>query len=324
MIVPKFWAEARIQHRERRKQVTFRRFGWSDDSQEAAQALAEKRVAEALQLWKDGQTNLPRRDWKRPYNGADGIPIREEIVEHLGDCVVTRNSYGARCLNTPSVFFADIDYEEKSSEVYGCLGSLLLLGGLTMLLFERNLVWLSIFVVLMVGAGLLLWGIRRIDEFLNGTPAEKARRRIEAFIQAHPDWHLRLYETPAGLRLLALHDLLEPQSAIVRETFEQLGVDPLYALMCRNQNCFRARVSPKPWRIGISRHMKPRPGVWPIAEDRMAERRAWIEDYEKQSCAFSACRYVASLGSPTVHPQADSVRQWHDDLCGALSDRPIA
>ena len=36
MIVPQFWAEARLQHRAHRKQVTVRRFGWSDLSQEDA------------------------------------------------------------------------------------------------------------------------------------------------------------------------------------------------------------------------------------------------------------------------------------------------
>jgi len=36
------------------------------------------------------------------------VPIREEIVSRHGDTIITRNSYGARCLNTPNALFADI------------------------------------------------------------------------------------------------------------------------------------------------------------------------------------------------------------------------
>lgn len=39
---------------------------------------------------------------------------------------------------------------------------------------------------------------------------------------------------------------------------------PMYARTCRNQACFRARVTANPWRIGIARHLRPLPAVWPI------------------------------------------------------------
>ena len=114
MIVPNFWAEARVQHRRKGKQVTIRRFGWSDANQEEAQNNAEKRAAEALERAVAGES-LPRRERKVPYNGGDGVPIREEVVSRYGETVITRNSYGARCLNTPGVLFADIDFPEDAS-----------------------------------------------------------------------------------------------------------------------------------------------------------------------------------------------------------------
>lgn len=67
--------------------------------------------------------NLERRERKVPHNGADGVPICEEIVaRHAavanaageGEIIITRNAYGARCLNTPNVFFADVDFESSS------------------------------------------------------------------------------------------------------------------------------------------------------------------------------------------------------------------
>ena len=48
MIIPRYWAESRLQHKTADKQVTVRRWGWSDESQEAAQAHADARAREAL------------------------------------------------------------------------------------------------------------------------------------------------------------------------------------------------------------------------------------------------------------------------------------
>ena len=111
MIVPQFWAEGRIQERIDGRQLTVRRFGWSDDSPVAAQAHADQRTREAFERIVGGE-KLERRERKVAYNGADGMPIREEIVERHGEDIVTRNGYGARCLNTPDVLFVDVDFED--------------------------------------------------------------------------------------------------------------------------------------------------------------------------------------------------------------------
>ena len=79
MIVPAHWAEARTHHHAGNRQITIRRFGWSDVSEEDAQAMAEARARDALQQVVAGQP-LIRREPKVPYNGAVGVPIREEIV----------------------------------------------------------------------------------------------------------------------------------------------------------------------------------------------------------------------------------------------------
>ena len=104
MIVPAYWAEARLQARFRGRPVVVRRFGWSDLSQEAAQAHADARAEEALARVLAGES-LPSHDRKLPYNGAHGLPIREEVLQREGEAVLTRNSYGARCLNTPDVLW---------------------------------------------------------------------------------------------------------------------------------------------------------------------------------------------------------------------------
>ena len=41
MIVPQYWAEARRRHRDSKRQITVRRFGWSDVSERDAQIMAD-------------------------------------------------------------------------------------------------------------------------------------------------------------------------------------------------------------------------------------------------------------------------------------------
>src|SRR5699024_5859258 len=122
------------------------------------------------------------------------------------------------------------------------------------------------------------------------------RARIARFLESHPDWSLRLYRTPAGLRLLAMHRPFAPDDPEVAECFAALGVDPAYARMCLRQRCFRARVSAKPWRIGIDDHIQPRRGAWPVAPEWEAPRAAWVARYEEAAQGYAACRFVETLG----------------------------
>jgi hypothetical protein len=149
-------------------------------------------------------------------------------------------------------------------------------------------------------------------------------RRIHQFSETHQDWHLRVYQTPAGFRVLAMHDTFDPAGDEAARCFRELGTDRMYVRMCANQRCFRARVSPKPWRIGISHHLKPRPGVWPVAPERMPIREAWVRDYEQRSTGHAACRFLTRLGSKRVHPAAELVATLHDELSQATSELPIA
>jgi hypothetical protein len=94
--------------------------------------------------------------------------------------------------------------------------------------------------------------------------------------------------------------------------------------MCLNQQCFRARVSPKPWRIGIDRHIRPQPGVWPVRPERLPERQAWVEAYEVAADGFAACELIDTIGSGVVHPEVARVVRLHDELSRATGGLPIA
>jgi hypothetical protein len=261
-----------------------------------------------------------------PYNGADGLPIREEIVSRHGETIITRNSYGARCLNSPNVLFADIDYASPAPCLLGCV-IFLLLAAIAVVAAWHAGSWV-LGIVLCFVALIVAVPIASVmhSQYLRtkGGIEETVRARIGRFGNRNPDWAIRVYRTPAGLRLLVTHRPFEPSDPAVQAFFANVGADPMYVRMCLNQQCFRARVSPKPWRIGISSHMRPRPGVWPVRPEQLAQRREWIEAYETTAIGFAACEFVESIGSGVVHPQIAPVVKLHDELSRANSGLPMA
>ncbi len=334
MIVPNYWAEAKAVHRDGRRQITLRRMGWSDESEADALRMAEARVAEAVARVAAGE-KLPRIDRRLAYNGAQGLPIQEEVLSRHGDEVITRNSYGARCLNTPDVLFADVDYAEppephsKRALLVGLtLCTLLLVAGLLIGQPWGQAIRVSAFALAII----LYFGLAWIDRRRNAAGAQSWREaqrgvalsRVHAFASAHPSWHLRVYQTPAGLRLLAMHRLFNPNEPEVADFFSALGVDKIYQAMCRNQRCFRARLSAKPWRAGIRDRLLPRTTVWPIREKDRGPRQAWIQAYESRARDFAACRFVETLGANATHPRARAVQALHDAECRADSTLPLA
>jgi hypothetical protein len=275
--------------------------------------MAERRAEEALAGLVAGET-LRRREPKVPYNGADGVPIREEVLGRHGDEVITRNAYGARCLNSPSALFADVDFE-PSSNIKSILGTLALLTLGSVLAGISQGSWrlgVGLFVASVLLSAPIAKALQRFGAAAKGGPEVHARRRLTNFMATHPDWNVRVYRTPGGLRLLATHRPFDPAEPEVSEFFRSVAVDPIYARMCLNQNCFRARLSAKPWRIGISSNMRPRPGVWPVAPERLSLRTSWVSEYERRALPFASCRFVESLGSGVVHQRIQPVIELHD------------
>lgn len=326
MQIPQHWAEGRAQRREAGRQLTVRRWGWSDDSPAAAQAHADQRAAEALErLWLAPGSEA-RREPRAAYNGAEGQPIREELLLRQGDEVVTRNAYGAECLNSPSLFIADIDHGD--ARLGGAAWALSLLAALLAYAAARG-----------AGLGAWSWGLAIATALLLPTPLERlwhrlggpqrrqrhAEQRVARFAAQHPDWRLRLYQTPAGLRLLAVHAPMDPTSSAVAAAFAALGSDPVYVRMCQRQRCFRARLTGKPWRMGLA-DRRPAPRVtWPPTPQQQARRAPWQARYDARSAGFAACRFVREVGHAAVDPRLAAAVELHDQRSRALrTDLPLA
>jgi hypothetical protein len=326
MLIPHYWAEARLQNKSVGKQVTVRRWGWSDASQADAQALAERRARDALQRVLAGES-LRRRETKDSYGTQEGVPIREEVVSRHGENVVTRNSYGSLCLNAPRVLFADIDAQwphALRTPPLGCL--LLVLAGLGVGLWQRSFV---IGALIAIGLPWLWSGINRGINRARRPKGEQIAKQqrlaaIRAFAAAHPEWHLRVYETPAGYRLLAMHDVFAPTGEPARAALAALNSDKRFAALCALQHCFRARVSPKYWRMGYKPAESLPKSKWPFPPEHLPRRRSWIAGYDELAGNYAACRFLERLGGSTTHPEAEAVRSLHDQLCRAESGLPLA
>lgn len=338
MHIPTYWAQARLRHEDRpRHGITIQRWGWSDASQEAAEDHARQRAQQALDTARASRlpSGEPRMEWKTEY-GLDGAtPIREEVLERRGSTVMTRNSYGARCLNTDNVAIADMDLAELPRPVRFPFVTLLLLLPATAWLLQLPpqqslLRTLAMTLVLT----LVLYGGHRIKRWwqergtglslpARDTTAAQVLQRVQAFHTAHPDWGLRVYETPKGLRVIVTHARYAAGDAQVRQMFDALQVDPLYAMLCERQQCFRARVTGKPWRMDL--YALPT-GLrsWPLSEAAVEPRRQWTQAYDAKAGSYAACRFLQQLGPALACPEAEAFVQWHDAASQARSGLPLA
>lgn len=319
MNIPDFWAEASGLFHRGTKQITVRRLGWSNDSQNAALLMAEARVNEALAQLSRGEKPA-LRERNSAYNGAIGMPIREEVLSRHGEEVITRNGYGAHCLNSPRALFADIDFEHISTgRKSGVLFLILLILGSGLGFFLLQAWWLrAAIVIISVYLAYKISG--KYDDYLRSKqpdPVDLAKDNLYLFLKQHPQWSVRLYRTPNGLRLLATHQIFQPDCPQVQAFFAHIGADPIYVQMCLRQNCFRARLTAKPWRMGIDTRLNLRRG-WPVTAERQEQYDQWIRDYERCAEKFAACHYIESMGAGQIHPEIAPIIDLHDRESKAL------
>lgn len=258
---------------------------WSHRSLEDALALANQAAQKLADRFRSGDI------LKHGYGYLDR-PFREPVIREIknrtGDLavVVTRNSYGSLVLNTARIMFVDVDLPEPKRPVG----------------FLRK-----------------LFGKPEIGPAPD--PAAEAIKKAETWAHDNRDWGWRIYRTRAGLRLLATHATFEPETDVTNDVFAALGADPLYRQLCRRQKCFRARLTPKPWRCGIE---KP-PARWPFADaNREKQFKKWQVKYEQTCLKWATCRLIRTIRCRNIHPDVQLVLSLHDELTRAESDLPLA
>jgi hypothetical protein len=98
-------------------------------------------------------------------------------------------------------------------------------------------------------------------------------------------------------------------------------VDPAFRQLCRVQQSFRARLTPKPWRCG---YVVP-PTHYPreTADDRQRFAE-WLAGYDVACAGWATCRFTESVGTGAPAPALETVIRLHDGLTRCEEDLPLA
>ena len=239
MLVPAFWAEARTQQSKGKRQV-MRRFGWSDLSQEDAQAMADARAGEPLQRALAGEP-LIRREPKvltkaqlAPHPRGDRRALRRcRHHQELLRCALPEH---------PNVLFADVD---ATAAMPGDLSRRLGVDGVAAYVWWRQ----------DASAPLSSRGHRRhrgghrVHSCTAPSPgassAASGRLAAGGAVGLGASW-LVGPRPPHAIRPPRHGDAPDvlagdPQ---VTASLGAIRVDKVYARMCANQQCFRARLTP--------------------------------------------------------------------------------
>ncbi|HCT73656.1 MULTISPECIES: hypothetical protein [Psychrobacter] len=398
MLIPKYWAQYKQRFELsattdnasdtlKSKQVTIKRYGWSDISPDEALSHAKARVDDAHKRWLAGEDIL-RRERREEYNEGNGIPICEEIVsEHnfpenelsnnsaaVTKLVVTRNSYGAQVANIDNIAIIDVDngdlLRHKYPDDYNHHGFLVNQSNpstkikvwafvFVFIIIASVIAWLGLswlwLLMVMIGATVYLWQ--------QASARDKARAQkyaddaasllpymtdlIKKRIAIHPTACFRLYQTPAGFRVIATHDVVSPNDNVVEDWFAYFHADTNYVRLCQVQQCFRARITAKPWRMSEVENKKlakdvPAKDFWfgsdntdvensiEQRQDALKARKQWIADYDKYAKNYRACHYVESMAGKEVannskiQASIDDFVKWHDRACQVNKALPMA
>jgi len=284
MKIPKFWTrrEGDVPHPDGRELHLFA-WGWSETSASDAEARAAERFRSLEQRVSQG-LDLPRG-----YAYGDR-PVREQIIEEITgpdgtpDALLTRNTYGSVVLNAARSMFVDVDAAAAPA------------GG---------------------GGGFLksLFGCG------GGSKPQDAQLDTLRGVLRSVGGSFRVYRTAAGYRLLATDRVYTPGSPESESVMRQTGADPAFIQLCRIQDSFRARLTPKPWRIGKAAP----PGDFPREDARLQrEFEKWLQEYDRAAGSNATCQFVETIGDGTVHPDVAHIVQLHDDRTRATSSLPLA
>ena len=287
MRIPKYWSSAyRNAPGPDGIQRKLKVWGWSFQSFEDARRAAAKRIEKICNRLVSGEK-------LGQYEYLD-IPLREEVLEifHASDeenAVLTRNRYGSTILNTADVLFADIDFPPiRPRGFFDAIA----------LIFSRNKA-----------------------EARKQEIEQQTLRRVGEWAVKNPSRTFRLYRTHSGVRLLFTDDRYDPTSEETANLLRDLGADPLYLRLTQKQECFRARLSPKPWRCGCAKPPNRFPRESDLAEAAYAR---WLEEYQARTAGHSVCILLDAQGPPPSDERIEQVVALHDAETGVGTDKPLA
>lgn len=160
-----------------------------------------------------------------------------------------------------------------------------------------------------------------LDWLLNRKMTKKAfiLKKIMKSIQKekYADYGFRVYETFKGFRVIVQNNDFSPRSDLSKKLMEEFNADFLYSMLCIQQNCYRARLTPKPYRM----KQKGIRVVYPNRNEAEEARHGqWVEAYEQKSENYSTCKLLLKHGKVNSNKVVD----YHDRLTRATERKKLA
>lgn len=126
----------------------------------------------------------------------------------------------------------------------------------------------------------------------------------------------RIYETHSGIRLIISGKPLPPSSAESKTLLKTFNSDWLYQILCAKQDCYRARLTPKPYRIKCKAHRV----IFPRDEEQQSQLELWVKTYEQHAAKFGVCKFVKQIGDEIPN----KIIKLHDSETGAYKSIKLA
>lgn len=236
-------------------------WGWSRESMADAEQVARDRLRMTIDRLREGRKPRPDEYYPR-------MALREEVLHHVHDgdgaliAEVSRNRYGAEILNTDAVLIADVDFPQTPDTAPGQTR-----------LFAR-----------------LFGRKQRPTADYEG----QALAKIGEFAGRNASYGTHVYRTFGGLRVIVTGSGALPDSDFAADLMAQMNTDTIYVQLCATHRTYRARLTPKPWRL----KQPALRTVWPHRSEAEAQWTAnWVTTYNRKSEGYAVCRRVGSFGS---------------------------
>jgi len=158
------------------------------------------------------------------------------------------------------------------------------------------------------------------DELLFADVDTKSPESQLSAIASQYGFSLRLYQTAAGYRVMVTNKHIRGGTNDAEAILTKFGSDPLYMRLCRTQQSFRARLTPKAWRCELR---KP-PTRFPF-EDLQSQQSfdRWQAEYSQAIERYATCRLIKTVGNE-VDPGFAKLIEYHDKETKVASSLPLA
>jgi hypothetical protein len=205
------------------------------------------------------------RSWYK-FEPGEYTVLREKLlhgITYQGQerGLITRNRYGCLVLNTETMLIVDVDLGVPSYSPFNDCA-------------------------------------RNSQIALNQFQAIAA---LEAVAEQFPKMGFRVYRTRNGLRYICTTQEADPTASNTHKLMQNLYADPLYMRLCKFQATFRARLTPKPWRVEYEaqRFIYDRPTGMVLPE----------------SSPYATCHLIEIIGEQEIIPEFEEMIQVHDSYC---------